>query len=75
MNSLAAVMTKDMMETAPCTMKIKVVAPPGGNIFFVAKRFHCAEVLPTKVFRSCMVDGKTSVDESASRFLFVLLRF
>ena len=75
MNSLAAVMTKDTTGTAPFTMKIKVVAPPGGNIFFVgAKRFHCAEVLPTKVFRSCMVDGKTSVDESASRFLFVLLR-
>ena len=32
-------------------MKIKVVAPPDGNIFTVgAKRFHCAEVLPTEVF-------------------------
>ena len=42
-------MTKDKTVTDPSTMKIKVVAPPDGNIFTVgAKRFHCAEVLPTE---------------------------
>ena len=44
-------MTKDTTVTAPSTMKIKVVAPPDGNIFTVgAKRFRCAEVLPAEVF-------------------------
>ena len=44
-------MTKDISASAPCTMQIKVVAPLDGNIFTVgAKRFHCAEVLPTEVF-------------------------
>ena len=44
-------MTKDTTATAPSTMKIKVVVPRDGNIFTVgAKRFHCAEALPTKVF-------------------------
>ena len=34
-------MTKDTTVTAPSTMKVKVVAPPDGNIFTVgAKRFH-----------------------------------
>ena len=43
-------MKKDTTAAAPSTMKIKVVAPPDGNIFTVgAKRFHCAEVLPTEV--------------------------
>ena len=45
-------MTKDTTMTAPSTIKIKVVAPPDGNIFTDgAKRFHCAEVLPTEVYR------------------------
>ena len=43
-------MTKETTVTAPSTIKVKVVAPPDGNIFtFGAKRFHCAEVLPTEV--------------------------
>ena len=42
-------MTKDTTVTAPSTMKVKVVAPPEGNTITVgAKRFHCAEVLPTE---------------------------
>ena len=42
-------MAKVTTLTAPSTMKIMVVAPPNGNIFSVgAKRFHCAEVLPTE---------------------------
>ena len=46
-------MTKDTTVTAPSTMKIRVVAPPDGKIVTVgAKRFHCAEVLPTEVFAS-----------------------
>ena len=80
-------MTKDMTASAPSTMKIKVVAPPDGNIFTVGtKRFHCAEVLPTEVFavvwlmvRPVSMSQQLQCKEqlrfvSASRFLFVLLR-
>ena len=74
-------MTKDTTVTAPFTMKIKVVAPPGGNIFTVgAKRFHCAEVLPREVFAvpvSLLIGRAVSKRHQcfvcASRFPYVLL--
>ena len=54
-------MTKDTTLTAPSTMKIMVVAPPNGNIFTVAaKRFRCAEVLPTEVSPSQLYSRSTS---------------
>ena len=50
-------MTKDTTLTASSTMKIMVVAPPNGNIFTVgAKRFRCAEVLPTEAY--CLFTSK-----------------
>ena len=80
-------MTKDTTATAPFTMKIKGGCPPIGNIFTVdAKRFHCAEVLPTEVFAVVWLMGRPVSKSqqfqckeqlrfvSASRFLFVLLR-
>ena len=60
-------MMKDTTLTAPSTMKIKVVAPPDGNIFTVgAKRFHCAEVLPAEVSAVPvgLLVGETSLEES-----------
>ena len=42
-------------------MKIMVVAPPNGNIFTLgAKRFRCAEVLPTEVSPSQLYCRSTS---------------
>ena len=59
-------MSKDTTATAPSTMKVKVVAPPGGNNFCWRQTLPLRKSVADRSVRRprWMVDGNASVEES-----------